>query len=55
MVTRKLPVDGAFMATRGTFTDREVEQRPVAFETYEADTERFVLGLSWYSRGLARR
>jgi hypothetical protein len=55
MVTRKLAVDGAFMATRGTFTDREVEQRPVVFETYEADTGRFVLGLSWYSRGLERR
>jgi hypothetical protein len=51
MVTRRLAVDGAVMATRGKFSDGEVDQRPVVFDTYQADTGRLVLGLSWYSRG----
>jgi hypothetical protein len=50
MITRKLALDAALIGTRGRFTDREVDERPVIFETYEADTGRLVLGLSWYSR-----
>lgn len=52
MITRKLAVDGALLVTRGKFSEGEVDERPVVLETYEADTGRLVIGLSWYSRGL---
>ncbi|HEX6132436.1 MAG TPA: outer membrane beta-barrel protein [Longimicrobiales bacterium] len=50
MIGRKLALDAAVIYTKGRFTDREVDERPVVFETYEAETGRLVLGLSWYSR-----
>ena len=50
MIGSRLALDAAVVATRGRFTDREVDERPVVFETYDADTGRLVLGLSWYSR-----